>query len=94
MKVSDNGLTVIRGGGAQDPGGPLKLSRRQVIAIVIGGAMLLVGGAHWPKSDARPGQYAVSQASAEAPAGPSAFEYFPAQYQNQAKEVEQHIQAF
>lgn len=93
MKVSGKRLKVIHGS-AQDPGGSLKLSRLQLIAVVVAGAVLLVGGAQWPKRDAGPAPYAVSQAPAEAQAEPTAFEYFPAQYVNQAKEVEEYIQAF
>jgi hypothetical protein len=74
--------------------GRLSGSRLQVIAAAVGLAVLLVGGARWSDRDAGPAQQAAVQPMAAAQAEPTAFDYFPDQYVNQAREVEEHIQAF
>ena len=57
-------------------------------------AVVLVGGARWSDRDAGTAQQAVAQPNAAAQAEPATFDYFPAQYVNQATEAEEHIQAF
>lgn len=93
MNVSDKGLNAIQGNVGQGTGDP-RTSRLRIIAAVVGLAVLLVGGAKWSQLDAEPAQEAAAQPKAEAQAGPATIDYFPAQYVNQAKEVEEHIQAF
>lgn len=93
MNVSTEGRQAIQGNVGQGSGDP-RTSRLRIIAAVIGLAVLLVGGARWSHRDAGTEQQAAAQPKAEAQAEPTKFDYFPAQYVNQAKEVEEHIQAF
>jgi hypothetical protein len=92
MKAVGNELKV----GGDNSGQERTLSRKSqllVIAAVIVLGALLVGSAIWTSPDLSP--QAASQAEGDTPA-PTAleFEYFPAQYVNQGKEIEEHIQAF
>jgi hypothetical protein len=93
MNVSDKGLNAIQDNIGQSSGEPRK-PRLQIIAAVVGLAVLLVGGAQWSQRDAVTAQEAAPQLKAEAQVEPTTFDYFPAQYVNQGKEVEEHIQAF
>jgi len=93
MNVSDKGLNAIQDNIGQSSGEPRK-PRLQIIAAVVGLAVLLVGGAQWSQRDAVTVQEAAPQLKAEAQVEPTTFDYFPAQYVNQGKEMEEHIQAF
>ena len=90
MKSVGNEVNVV-GGGREGSLSP-KTQLRVVAGVIVLGA-LLVGSAHWtlPSTDS---SSRVTKTEDEAPAAPPAFEYFPAQYVNQGKEVEEHIQAF
>lgn len=66
-----------------------RMGRLQIIAALIGFAVLLAGGARWGEGESRP-----SPMPGETQVAPEPFEYFPAQYENQATEREEHIQAF
>jgi hypothetical protein len=91
MKTVGNELKV---GG--DSGQEEKLSLKSqllVIAAVVGLGGVIIGGAQWTHPDAGAAQGA-EQTEGDASAAPAAFEYFPAQYVNQGKEIEEHIQAF
>jgi hypothetical protein len=92
MNDQDKGLKAVESGSGQDAG-RFPGSRLQVIAAAVGLVVLLVGGAEWSHRDAATDQ-AAAQPESAAQAEPTAFDYFPAQYLNQAKEVEEHIQAF
>jgi hypothetical protein len=92
MNDQDKGLKAVESGSGQGAG-RLPGSRLQVIAAAVGLAVLLVGGVQWSHRDAGAEQ-AAQQPESSAQAEPTAFDYFPAQYVNQAKEVEEHIQAF
>lgn len=93
MSARENGLKVIHSNTGHGTGEP-RTSRLRIIAAVVGLAVLLVGGAQWSQRDPALAQNAASQPAAEAQNEPTAFEYFPAPYVNQAKEVEEHIEAF
>ena len=93
MKISDKGLQAIQGNVGQGSG-EIQKPRLRIIAAVVGLAVLLVGGAQWSQRDAVTAQETAPQSKAEAQVEPTTFDYFPAQYVNQAKEVEEHIQAF
>lgn len=91
MKSAGNELKV--GGGSS--GGKLSpRSQMLVIAAVVALGALLIGSAHWTRPNTDSSPQAASQMEGDAPAAPTAFEYFPAQYVNQGKEIEEHIQAF
>ena len=94
MKASDNGLKVIHASDGKDAR-QFSTSRLQIIAAAVGLAVLLAGGASTlPQSDSDRANDSAEQPGAAAQAAPATFIYFPAQYVNQAKEVEEHIQAF
>ena len=93
MKTSGMGLRVIDGNGGKDTD-RFPTSRLQIIAAAVGLAVLVVGGVRWSDRDAGPAQQAAEQPKAAVQAEPATFDYFPAQYVNQATEVEEHIQAF
>jgi len=93
MNVSTEGRQAIQDNVAQGTSN-LRTSRLQIIAAVVGLAVVLVGGARWSDRDAGTAQQAVAQPNAAAQAEPATFDYFPAQYVNQATGVEEHIQAF
>ena len=93
MKARDRGLKVVQGSGGQDIDRSA-IRRSQIIAAVIGLVMLAGGGARWAQLDEGSAKKAVVPAVPEAQAETAATEYFPAQYVNQAKEPEEHIQAF
>ena len=93
MKTTDKGLKVIHGSRGQDAD-RTPTTGLQIIAAAVGLAVLLVGGARWSHRDEGTAQEASAQPTAAAQAEPTTFDYFPAQYVNQAKEVEEHIQAF
>jgi len=91
MKSVGNELNV---GGESGQEGKLSLrSQLLVIAAVVGLGSVIVGGAQWTHPQAGASQGAA-QSEDDASAAPGAFEYFPAQYVNQGKEIEEHIQAF
>lgn len=93
MNVSDKGLNAFQGNSGQGTG-DLRTFRLRVIAVVVGVAVLLTGGAQWSHRDAGTAQEVAVQPKAEAQAEPTTIDYFPAQYVNQATEAEEHIQAF
>lgn len=96
MKATDKGLKVIQGSRGQGAS-RLPSSRVQIIAAAVGLVVLLVGAARTlPQLDVDRANDAAVQPKAEAQAEPTAIDYFPAQFVNQAKdkEVEEHIQAF
>ena len=64
------------------------------VVVIVGLAVLLAVGAQWSQREPGTAQEAAVQLKPEAQAGPTTFDYFPAQYVNQATEVEEHIQAF
>ena len=90
MKSAGNELKM---GGDSGPEGKLSLrSQVLVIAAVVGLGSVIVGGAQWAHRDAGASQGAAQ--TEDASAASSTFEYFPAQYENQATTIEEHIQAF
>lgn len=93
MKTGENRLRVVEGNGMQRVEWSRK-RRLQIIAAVVGLTVLLAGGAQWAQRGAGPAPQAAAQPKAAAQAEPAAIDYFPAQYVNQATEVEEHIQAF
>ena len=93
MKATDKGLKVIHSNSARDIN-RFPTSRLQIVAAAVGLAVLLVGGARWSHHDKGTAQEASAQPEAAAQAEPTTFDYFPAQYVNQATEKEEHIQAF
>ena len=93
MNVSDNELNAIQGNVGPGSGDP-QTSRLRIIAAVVGLVVLLAGSVRWSQLNAGTAQEAAPQPKAEAQVEPATFDYFPAQYVNQAKEVEDHIQAF
>lgn len=68
--------------------------RLRIVAAIVGLAVLLAGGAQWSHRDAVTAQEAAPQQKAEAQAEPATVEYLPAQHVNQARDSEDHIQAF
>ena len=84
---------MIDGNGGNGVGG-YPMRRMQVMAAIVGLAVLLVGGAHWSGHEAAPAQDAALQPSPAAEAEPTAAGYYPAHYLNQATESTEHIQAF
>jgi len=93
MNVNDKGLKVIHGNSTHDANLP-RTSRIRVIAAAVGLTLLLVGGARWFHRDAGTAQEAAAQPQTATQAETGTFDYFPGQYVNQAKEAEEHIQAF
>lgn len=94
MKASDKGLKAIHGSNGKDARQD-RTSRLQIIAAAVGLAVLLAGGASTlPQSGSDRANDAAEQPKAAAQAEPTTFDYFPAQYVNQATEAEEHIQAF
>jgi len=93
MNVSDKGINAIQGTVGQGSGEP-RNPRLQIVAAVVGLAVLLAGGAQWSQLDAVTAQEAAPQPKADAQTVPTTFDYFPAHYVNQAKEVEEYIQPF
>jgi len=93
MNVSDNGNNASKGNVGQGVGEP-RNPRLPIAAAIVSLAVLLAGGAQWSQRDAAPAQEAAPQPTAEARVEPTGFSYFPAQYENQAKEVEEYIQPF
>ena len=94
MKAGDKGLKVIHGSNGKDAR-QFPTSRLQIIAAAVGLAVLLAGGASTlPQSDSDRANVTAEQPKAAAQAEPTTFDYFPAQYVNQATEAEEHIQAF
>jgi len=94
MKPHGDGRKEIQGDGGQGTD-KRPNSRIRMIAVAIGFAVLLVGGASTlPQLDADLANDAVMEPAAETSAEPAPFVYFPAQYVNQATQVEGHIEAF
>lgn len=81
--------------GKESPPAPTRRTRHPVaVAIAILAAVLLVAAAQWTQPGRGSGQHT---ATPEVKAGGSfsaEFDYFPDQYINQAKEPEEHVQAF
>jgi hypothetical protein len=91
MKTVGNELKV---GGDSGQEGKLSLgSQLLVIAAVVVLGSVIIGGAQLTQPDAGVSQGAA-QSEDDASVAPGTFEYFPAQYVNQGKEIEEHIQAF
>jgi len=94
MKPHGDGRKEIQGDGGQGTD-KRPNSRIRMIAVAIGFAVLLVDGASTlPQLDADLANDAVMEPAAETSAEPTPFVYFPAQYVNQATQVEGHIEAF
>jgi hypothetical protein len=93
MNVSDHGNNACKGNVGQGAGVP-RNPRLPIAAAIVSLAVLLAGGAQWSQRDAGTAQEAAPQPKAEAQAVPATFDYFPARYENQAKEVEEYIQPF
>jgi hypothetical protein len=91
MKSVGNEVNVAGGGGE---GSLSPKTQLLVVAAVVALGALLIGSARWTLPSTDSSSRATSQTEDEAPAAPPAFEYFPAQYVNQGKEVEEHIEAF
>jgi hypothetical protein len=93
MKTSDKGLKLIHSNSGRDAD-QLSRLRLRIIAVAVGLIVLLAGAGRWSPFDAGPQQQAGVQPKAETQAEPASIDYFPAQFLNQATEVEEHIQAF
>jgi hypothetical protein len=70
----------------------IRLCRYFGSAILL--AVLVSGAAYWIDFSRSADAAARAQAQTQESGTPAQFEYFPGQYVNQAKEREEHIQAF
>lgn len=93
MTVGDKGSNAGRGNVGHGPG-ESRNPRLPITAAVVSLAVLLAGGAQWSQRDASTALESAPQPKAEAQAVAATFDYFPARYENQAKEVEEYIQPF
>jgi hypothetical protein len=57
-------------------------------------AVLTIGVAYWAKFSTEADAASRAAADSQVSISPAPFEYFPDQYVNQAKQAEEHIQAF
>ena len=81
--------------GDDDLSAPTRRTRHPVaVAIAILAAVLLLVAARWTHFDEAGGQPSAKAEVRQSGDGSAKFEYFPDQYVNQAKDPEEHIQAF
>jgi len=89
VKDMREGLRLIQN--SEQGGDRLPVSRLRVIAAVIALTALIAAGLHWPQGGAGP---AVQETTAQPFPEPGVFDYFPSQFVNQGKEVEEQVQPF
>ena len=94
MSNRDHGFTVIHGKNTGVTAVPWLREHRSATLLILLAVALLAAATWIPSGAPIMQELPASIANAEAPSAGEAFHYYPGQYENQATQASEHIQAF